>query len=81
MALANPAALAKPFAPIVPQTPLLHERLVASSKLTLSGFNAYVIQGDAEEKMDLVRIPKVSDEPLEVGGTTCKFGPYRHRYV
>ncbi|KAH7726347.1 Protein EGL-44 d [Aphelenchoides avenae] len=65
VALANPAALAKPFASVVPQTPLLHDRLVASSKLTLSGFSAYVVQADNDDKVDLVRIPKLSDEPLE----------------
>lgn len=40
---------------------------IASSKLILCGFTAYIEQIDEHEnRIDLVRIPKISDEVLEV---------------
>lgn len=56
---------------VTPQLPLVNgkisfrdDRTISSSKLTLSGFVAYV-QGD-DMKTDMLRIPKVAEEPIEV---------------
>uniref|UniRef100_A0A915PV54 TEA domain-containing protein n=1 Tax=Setaria digitata TaxID=48799 RepID=A0A915PV54_9BILA len=45
----------------------IDDRAIASSMLTLCGFTAYVepIPNNAASRVDLVRIPKLADEPLE----------------
>jgi transcriptional enhancer factor len=73
-ALANPTTATAAFGGRLPLVQLPTQLaphssadcLVASSKLTLCGFNAYVTQGDSDDdKVDLVRIPRAAEEPLE----------------
>uniref|UniRef100_A0A914CXB9 YAP binding domain-containing protein n=1 Tax=Acrobeloides nanus TaxID=290746 RepID=A0A914CXB9_9BILA len=60
------------------QAPPTEDRTIASSKLTLCGFVAYV-QGPGEEtKTDLLRIPRISEEPMEniqIGMVLEKYPP------
>uniref|UniRef100_F1L6G6 Transcription enhancer factor-like protein egl-44 n=1 Tax=Ascaris suum TaxID=6253 RepID=F1L6G6_ASCSU len=48
-------------------SPISDDRAIASSQLTLCGFTAYVepIPNNVASRVDLVKIPKVADEPLE----------------
>lgn len=57
----SPAEKLSPVAPV-------DDRAIASSMLTLCGFTAYVepIPNNVASRVDLVRIPKLADEPLEV---------------
>ncbi|VDK43553.1 unnamed protein product [Gongylonema pulchrum] len=52
----------------VSPVPTVDDRAIASSLLTLCGFTAYVepIPNNIASRVDLVRIPKLADEPLEV---------------
>ncbi|VDN86641.1 unnamed protein product, partial [Brugia pahangi] len=52
------------LSPVIP----VDDRAIASSVLTLCGFTAYVepIPNNVASRVDLVRIPKLADEPLEV---------------
>lgn len=51
------------------------DRAIASSLLTLCGFTAYVepIPNSIASRVDLVRIPKLADEPLEVAFVISKY--------
>lgn len=51
-----------------PPTPPIDNRAIASSLLTLCGFTAYVEPdpNDISTRVDLVKIPKLADYPLEV---------------
>lgn len=60
----NGQSPAEKLSPIAP----MDDRAIASSMLTLCGFTAYVepIPNNVASRVDLVRIPKLADEPLEV---------------
>lgn len=47
---------------------IIDDRAIASSLLTLCGFTAYVEPepNDINSRVDLVKIPKYAEEPLEV---------------
>lgn len=51
-----------------PSQSIVDDRSIASSKLTLCGFTAYVEPSadGRQPRVDLVRIPRFADEPLEV---------------
>ncbi|VDK73107.1 unnamed protein product [Onchocerca ochengi] len=56
-----------PVEKLPPSVAPVDDRAIASSMLTLCGFTAYVepIPNNVSSRVDLVRIPKFADEPLE----------------
>ncbi|VDD95851.1 unnamed protein product [Enterobius vermicularis] len=52
---------------VAPSSSVIYDRAIASSQLALCGFTAYVepIPNLPSSRVDLVKIPKLADEPLE----------------
>uniref|UniRef100_A0A0N5AER4 TEA domain-containing protein n=1 Tax=Syphacia muris TaxID=451379 RepID=A0A0N5AER4_9BILA len=61
-----------------PSSSLVDDRAIASSQLALCGFTAYVepIPNLPSSRVDLVKIPKLADEPLE----TVKLESFARKY-